>query len=219
MGDNGAGKSTLLKLLCRLYDPQQGCISWNGVDLRELAQEELRSQITILFQEPMQYQAAVRENIGYSVANNGNSLTDASIIRAAEAAGADEFIHKLSHGYDTQLGKWFEEGTDLSVGQWQRIALARAFLRHSPLMLLDEPTSAMDAWAEAEWLGRLRALSAGRTTLIITHRLTTAMQADIIHVMVAGRIVESGTHSELVACGGRYAQAWRSQTRAVEFSA
>ena len=219
VGDNGAGKSTLLKLICRLYDPQQGCITWNGTNLRDLAQEELRNRITILFQEPMQYQAAARENIGYSASKNRHSTGEVDIIQAAEGAGADSFVRDLPQGYDTPLGKWFEEGTDLSVGQWQRIALARAFLRRSPLMLLDEPTSAMDAWAEAEWLTRLRTLSAGRTTLIITHRLTTAMQADIIHVMVAGRIIESGTHSELVARGGRYARAWLSQTRAMEFSA
>lgn len=216
VGDNGAGKSTLLKLLCRLYDPQDGRITWNGVDLRDLAQEELRSRITVLFQEPMDYQASVRENIGYSKSAAlvpAGVENEKAVEQASLASGADDFVRKLPRGYETQLGKWFENGTDLSVGQWQRIALARAFLRQAPLMLLDEPTSAMDAWSEAEWLTRLRKLSEGRTTLIITHRLTTAMQADIIHVMVDGKIVESGSHAQLVARRGRYAQAWQAQTR------
>ncbi len=216
VGDNGAGKSTLLKLICRLYDPQSGRITWNGVDLRDFAQQELRSRITVLFQRPMYYQASARDNIAYSTAGqaaSSNGRGAEAVERAADAAGADGFIRQLPEGYETQLGKWFEHGTDLSVGQWQRIALARAFYRQAPLMLLDEPTSAMDAWSEMEWLVRLRKLSQGRTTLIITHRLTTAMQADIIHVMVDGRIIESGTHAELVALDGRYAQAWRAQTR------
>lgn len=216
VGDNGAGKSTLLKLICRLYDPQTGRITWNGVDLRDFAQQELRSRITVLFQRPMYYQASARDNIAYSAAGqaaSSNGRGAEAVEWAADSAGADGFIRQLPEGYETQLGKWFERGTDLSVGQWQRIALARAFYRQAPLMLLDEPTSAMDAWSEMEWLARLRKLSQGRTTLIITHRLTTAMQADIIHVMVDGRIIESGTHSELVALDGRYAQAWRAQTR------
>lgn len=217
VGDNGAGKSTLLKLLCRLYDPQGGRISYNGVDLRHLAQQELRSRITVLFQQPMHYQATVRENIGYSdmttFAADGNAEIGV-IHEAAQGAGAEAFIEKLPRVYETQLGKWFEEGTDLSVGQWQRIALARAYLRQSPLMLLDEPTSALDAWSEVEWLSHLRQLSIGRTTILITHRLTTAMQADVIHVMVDGQIIESGTHGELLACNGRYATAWRAQMRA-----
>ncbi len=122
---------------------------------------------------------------------------------------ADSFLSSLPHGYATQLGKWFEDGTDLSVGQWQRVALARALHRPAPLLLLDEPTSAMDAWTEAEWLGKLRRVCAGRTVLLITHRLVTAMHADTIHVMVAGRVVESGTHADLLRQGGRYAKAWQ----------
>ncbi len=218
VGDNGAGKSTLLKLICRLYDPQSGRITWNGTDLRDFAQQELRSRITVLFQQPMHYQASARENIAYSTAGqaapgSGRGPDAEAVATAAAEAGADGFIRQLPEGYETRLGKLFEHGTDLSVGEWQRIALARAFYRQAPLMLLDEPTSAMDAWSEMEWLARLRRLSQGRTTLIITHRLTTAMQADIIHVMVDGCIIESGTHAELVALDGRYAQAWRAQTR------
>lgn len=212
VGDNGAGKSTLVKLICRLYDPQEGWITWNGVDIRQLAQQDLRGRISVLFQSPMHYQATASENIAYSRSALG-VVERVAITQAAEGAGADGFIQELRDGYETQLGKWFEHGTDLSVGQWQRIALARAFLRQSPLMILDEPTSAMDAWSEMEWLARLRSLSQGRTMLIITHRLTTAMQADIIHVMVRGQIVESGSHEELLAAGGRYAQAWIGEMR------
>jgi ATP-binding cassette subfamily B protein len=119
----------------------------------------------------------------------------------------------MTHGYDTMLGKWFDDGTELSGGEWLRIALARAFLRDAPILLLDEPTSAMDSWAEADWFERFRAAAEGRTTIIITHRLTTAMQADEIHVMDNGRIVEGGSHEALLSLGGRYASSWRRQTQ------
>jgi ATP-binding cassette, subfamily B, bacterial len=214
LGDNGAGKSTLLKLICRLYDPQSGRITWNGIDLRHLPQDLLRSRITVLFQEPMKYQASVHDNIACS--RNGSAAPE-DISLAAQRAGAAEFIDRLPHGYDSQLGKWFEGGVDLSVGQWQRIALARASLACSadpgaPLMLLDEPTHAMDAWSEAEWLERLREITVGRTTIMITHRLTTAVQANCIYVMESGRIIESGDHAALLSQGGRYAAAWHAQT-------
>jgi ATP-binding cassette subfamily B protein len=137
------------------------------------------------------------------------------IEEAARAAGADGPISRLPGGYDTVLGTWFEGGTDLSVGEWQRIALARAFLRQAPVVVLDEPTSAMDSWAEADWLARFRTLVAGRTAILITHRFTTARYADVIHVMEGGQIVESGSHEELVASGGRYAQSWNAQTAGV----
>jgi len=130
---------------------------------------------------------------------------------AARAAGADEFIQRLSDGYATQLGKLFPEGAELSVGEWQRLALARAFLRRAPIVILDEPTSFMDAWAEADWMQRLRELVGGATTIIITHRFSTARYADCIYVMRQGEIVESGSHGELLALGGSYAQAWQAQ--------
>jgi ATP-binding cassette subfamily B protein len=210
VGPNGAGKSTLVKLLCRFYDPEAGRIALDGIDLRDLALAELRSRITVLFQTPVHYNATVSENIALGDLTRGSGP---EIQAAARAAGADETIAHLPRGYDQLLGNWFESGTELSVGEWQRIALARAFLRQAPIIALDEPTSAMDPWAEADWLARLRALATGRTALFITHRFTTAMHADIIHVMVGGRIVESGCHQRLLAKGGRYAQSWAAQTQ------
>ena len=124
-----------------------------------------------------------------------------------------DLVARLPRGYETLLGHWFEGGVGLSVGEWQRIALARAFFRPAPVILLDEPTSAMDSWAEADWLRRFRSLAAGRTAVIVTHRFTTALQADVIHVMDAGRVVESGSHAELLARGGAYARSWAAQMR------
>jgi ATP-binding cassette subfamily B protein len=210
VGENGAGKSTLIKLLCRFYDPQSGRITFDGADARELALADLRRQITVLFQEPVHYHERVSDNIGYGDLEAEPNLEQ--IEAAARAAGADSAIRTLPQGYQTVLGKWFG-GAELSVGEWQRVALARAFLRQASLIILDEPTSAMDSWAEADWLARFRDLVDGRTALIVTHRFTTAMQADVIHVMAAGRVVESGSHAELMALGGRYAQSWRRQTR------
>lgn len=209
VGANGAGKSTLIKLLCRLYDPQQGRIELDGVDIRRLSLAELRRQITVLFQAPVAYQATVAENIalGDMAAGAGHE----ALAAAARAAGAAELIARLPAGYETPLGKWFADGAELSGGEWQRIALARAFLRRAPIIALDEPTSHMDAWGEADWFARVRRLAAGRTLLIITHRFTVAMRADMIHVMDGGQIVEAGSHAELVARGGRYATAWAEQ--------
>lgn len=214
VGSNGAGKSTLVKLLCRLYDPEAGTISLGGVELRALAIDELRRQITVLFQDPIHYNTTAAENIGLG---DVRGAPDAAAIEGAvKAAGADQIIARLPLGYDNLLGKRFLEGVELSGGEWQRIALARAFLRQSPVLLLDEPTSAMDSWAEAAWLERFRALSAGRTVVIITHRFTTAMRADVIHVMDEGQIVESGSHRELLERAGSYARSWREQMQARE---
>jgi len=208
VGDNGTGKSTLVKLLCRLYDPEAGQITWNGVNLKNLRQDDLHARITVLFQDPVHYYDNAHDNVAYS---RWNQARDEEIYAAADLAGVDEMIRKLPQGYQTMLGRMFDDGVDPSIGQWQRIALARAFLRQAPLVLLDEPTSAMDAWAEADWLDRLRRASAGRTTVVITHRLTTARHADLIYVMVGGKIIESGTHNQLLALNGRYASAWKSQ--------
>ncbi len=211
VGLNGAGKSTLFKLLCRLYDVDSGSVIVDGVDLREMKLHDLRRMITVLFQSPVRYSQTASENI--ALGDLASAPKDDEIESAAVAAGADEIIARLPEGYQHQLGKWFATGTELSAGEWQRIALARAFLRQAPIILLDEPTSAMDSWAEAEWMRRFRRLAAGRTAIIITHRFTTAMQADIIHVMVEGEIVESGTHRQLAACDGYYAKSWTAQMR------
>jgi ATP-binding cassette subfamily B protein len=211
VGANGAGKSTLIKLLCRFYDPDAGRIEVDGVDLRELALADLRRLITVLFQLPVPYHATVGQNIALGDLTAEPSATQ--IEGAARGAGAHEVIERLPHGYDTLLGKWFADGTELSEGERQRVALARAFLRRSQIVILDEPTSFMDSWAEAEWLERFRNLVEGRTAILITHRFTTALRADMIHVMDAGRIVESGTHKQLLAQGGLYAHSWTKQTQ------
>ncbi len=209
VGDNGAGKSTLIKLLCRFYDPQSGSIEIDGVDFRNLAVKELRRLITVLFQSPIPYYTSAAENIGVSDISTGFYQED--IVAAAKASGIHDKIAILPQGYETLLGKWFPQGTDLSGGQWQRLALARAFYRQAPFMILDEPTSAMDPWAERDWLERFRILARDKTAVVITHRFTLAMRADIIHVMRAGEIVESGSHDELLALGGMYAESWKTQ--------
>jgi len=212
VGLNGAGKSTLIKLLSRFYDPDEGRISLDGVDLRDLPIQELRRQMTVLFQEPVRFNTTVAESIALGDTNADDDRPDALAVRsAARVAGADDIVQGLPDGYDTLLGKWFANGTELSAGEWQRLALARAFFRQAPILLLDEPTSAMDPWAEAEWLESFLELAGGRTTLMITHRFTTAMRADVIHVMEQGCIVESGNHEELLRKGGRYATSWAAQ--------
>lgn len=242
VGENGAGKTTLIKLLCRFYDPSSGCVLIDQTDIRELSVEELRRRITVLLQEPVRYHDTVFNNIAFGdinahpdpeknqpprsrlskheinvmisqqAAENQYSSRLSGIEAAARAAGADAPISRLPQTYQAVLGKWFG-GAELSGGEWQRLALARAFLRQARLIILDEPTSFMDSWAEADWLSRFRKLVAGRTALIITHRFTTAMQADTIHVMDRGRVIESGSHEQLLTAGGRYATSWNRQMR------
>jgi len=211
VGPNGAGKSTLVKLLCRFYDPDQGSVEIDGINLKSFATEDLRRSITVLFQQPFHYSATLRENILY-----GDLEAKLYLDRAIRAAGAQEIVARLPDREETLLGRWFAGGTELSVGEWQRIALARAFLRRAPIMILDEPTSALDPWAEADWLQRFRRLALGRTSIIITHRFTTAMHADVIHVMHQGQIVESGSHLGLIEQHGLYAESWARQMMAAE---
>lgn len=215
VGENGVGKSTLMKLLCRFYDPDAGRVLWDGVDIRELPLDALRQQVTVLFQQPYQYHESARHNI--AVGDLASKPALQSIKAAAAAAKADAPISKLPGTYESILGKLFG-GAELSGGEWQRVALARAFLREAPIVILDEPTSAMDSWAELDWLQRFREMVAGRTAIMITHRFTTAMQADLIFVMDTNSIIESGTHDELLAQGGRYAQSWHAQMQGGQVS-
>jgi ATP-binding cassette subfamily B protein len=210
LGANGAGKSTIFKLLCRLYDPQSGLVEIGGTDLRDLSIAEVRRLVTVLFQEPVHFSETVRRNITLGEVDLDPGLV--ALDTAVATAGAGGIVDRLPDGLDTMLGTWFAGGAELSVGEWQRIALARALLRSAPVLLLDEPTSSMDSWAESEWAGNLGRLTENnRTVILITHRLTTAMHADRIHILDEGRIVESGSHRELLEADGRYRAAWTAQ--------
>jgi len=209
VGENGTGKSTLIKLLCRMYDPTRGRITIDGIDIRRFKKEELRRAISVVFQDFVRYELPVRDNIWFG--NVNLPATDQAIIRSATAAGADHFIRKLKQGYESTLGTLFEGGEELSVGQWQKIALARAFLRPSELIVLDEPTSALDPKSEFEMFEKFRELAGGRSTLLISHRLSTVKMADRIYVLRGGRIVEEGAHDELVELGTDYASLYNTQ--------
>ncbi|MDR5891959.1 ATP-binding cassette domain-containing protein [Halomonas mongoliensis] len=202
VGINGAGKTTLIKLLCRLYDPVQGRITLDGIDIRQYSPEQYRSLFSVIFQDYSQYAASVKENIHFGdIASPGERL---SIMGAAINAGADGFISRLAQGYDTPLTRMFDEGHEISIGQWQKLALARAFLRKSSFIILDEPTSSLDPEAEFEMFENFRERISHRGALMISHRLSTVRMADYIYVMDQGRIVESGTHQELIQKEGIY---------------
>jgi ATP-binding cassette subfamily B protein len=214
VGPNGTGKSTLLKLLCRFYDPDSGSISVGGVPLREISLAELRRSMSVFFQQPVRYNDTVAANIRFGDLRLTDSEFSTALAKGAEVSGLDEIIGRLPEGYETELGRDFLEGTELSVGEWHRLGLVRATIRQAQILILDEPTSAMDPWAELKWAERLRAVAGKRITILITHRFTTAMFADVIHVMAEGRVVESGSHAQLLAKGGVYAEGWASQARA-----
>jgi len=211
VGENGAGKTTLVKLLCRLYDPTEGRITLDGIDLREITLADLRADVSVIFQDFAKYHMTARDNIW--LGNIRQPLETLLIREAAELAGADEVISQLPQGYNTMLGKWFEGGEELSMGEWQKLALARAFLRQSQIMVMDEPTSAMDARAEFEFFQRFHNLAKDRMAILISHRLSTVKMADRIYVLDQGRIVESGTHDELINRHGQYAELFETQAR------
>lgn len=210
VGENGSGKSTLVKLLCRLYDPTGGRITLEGTDVRCFSSTELRSAISAVFQDFGRYHFSAGENIALG---STEAVPLERIIQSAQAAGADQMLENLSDGYQTLLGKWFEQGTELSVGQWQKVALARAFLRDCPIIILDEPTSAIDVAAEEELFEGFCRLMAGRTAILISHRLSNVKSADCIFVLENGQLVEQGDHNTLMAQAGVYARLFNIQAR------
>lgn len=215
VGMNGAGKTTLIKLICRLYDPTTGSITLDGIDLRAFNMVEWRHQISILFQDYVRYQLTAAENIW--LGNPSLSPQDPAIMQAAQQAGADSVVTQLPLGYETQLGNEFVAGEELSIGQWQKIALARSFVRDAPLIILDEPSSALDATAEAELFDKFHHLTHNKTAILISHRLSSIKMADRILVLSDGTIAESGTHQHLLEQQGLYAKLFQTQAQSYRF--
>jgi ABC-type multidrug transport system fused ATPase/permease subunit len=212
VGENGSGKTTLAKMLAGLYRPETGRIQWDDVDLAEVDPDELRDSIAVIFQDFERYLLPARENVGLG---RNELIDDLDAIRSAsERADADRFLADLPEGYETMLGREFAGGYDLSIGQWQRVALARAFFRDAPFVILDEPTAALDARAESQLFDRMRELLEGRSVVLISHRFSSVRNADRIYVLHDGRVVEEGTHDELMSAGGLYAELFTLQARA-----
>lgn len=209
VGENGSGKTTLVKLLCRLYEPTSGRILLEGIDIREYQIASLRNAFSVIFQDYVRYNQTVAANIGFGNIEHFNDRE--KIVAAAKYSGADEMIDKLPLKYDSMLGRLFEGGEELSIGQWQKVALARAFLRESPFIILDEPTSALDARAEFEVFERFAQLAKGRTSIMISHRLSTTKLADTIYMLENGALVEEGSHDDLIKANGRYASIFNLQ--------
>ena len=202
VGPNGAGKTTLIKLLSRLYDPTEGTILIDGIDIRELDPLDLRQRIGVIFQDFVRYHLAASENIGFGQIEALNRLEQ--IIESARKSGAHSIIENLPDGYQTMLGRWFHGGHELSVGQWQKIALARAFMRDAEILVLDEPTASLDAETEYEIFRRFQELTVGKMAILISHRFSTVRMADRIVVIQEGRIAEIGSHHDLLNQGGIY---------------
>jgi ATP-binding cassette, subfamily B, bacterial len=209
IGENGQGKTTVVKLITRLYDPTEGQILLDGKDLRDYKLEDLHHEIGVIFQDFMRYEMTARENIGVGRVESEHS--EADIEAAAHKSLAESVIAKLPGGYDQMLGRRFETGVELSGGEWQRVALARAYLRDAQLLVLDEPTAALDAKSELEVFERFAELTTGKMALLISHRFSTVRMADRIVVLEGGKLVEEGTHTQLMALGGRYAGMFEMQ--------
>jgi len=211
VGENGSGKTTLIKLLCRLYDPKQGRITIDNIDLKSLSLSGWRRQIGVILQDYVHYNMSVRDNIWFGDISRPPHMPN--IARAAECSGAAGFVSTLKEGYDTQLGSLFDNGVELSIGEWQKIALARAFMSPAQILVLDEPTSSLDPSAEEEVFRKFRELAQGRTAIIISHRLSTVRSADCIYFLKSGRIVERGTHEELMKKNGAYSHLFQIQAQ------
>jgi ATP-binding cassette subfamily B protein len=209
VGENGAGKTTIVKLMTRLYEAEEGRITIDGIDIRAFAAADLRKHIGVIFQDFLRYSFTARDNIGVGRIEAADDL--GRIARSAEQALADEVIERLPGRYEQQLGKQFVGGQDLSGGEWQKLAIARAYMRDAEIIILDEPTAALDARAEAEVFARFKSLSERATALLISHRFSTVRMADRIVVLDAGRVLEAGTHAQLMALGGRYAELFELQ--------
>ena len=211
VGLNGAGKTTLVKLLTRLYDPTEGHISIDGIDLRDIDPADLHEHMGVIFQDFVRYQMTLNDNIGFG--NIAAINDEVRIQQAAAHGGADEIVNQLSQGYQTTLGRQFQQGRELSGGQWQKIALSRAFMRDGGILILDEPTAALDAQHEYDVFQRFRELTAGRTAILISHRFSTVRMADRIAVLEHGTLREIGSHAELIAAQGLYAELFEMQAQ------
>jgi ATP-binding cassette subfamily B protein len=210
VGHNGAGKSTFIKLVCRLYDPTEGRILLDGVDLRDWDIERLRRRIGVVFQDFNQYQLSFRENVGVGSVWHLNDTE--RVKHAVSRGGAQEVLASLPKGVEQPLGRWFNEGMELSGGQWQKVGLSRGFMREeADILILDEPTAALDAEAEQAVFERFRQLTKGKTSILISHRFPTVRMADRIIVIEGGQILEEGTHDSLIKSGGRYAHLFSLQ--------
>ena len=211
VGENGAGKTTLVKLLARLYDPTEGRILLDGIDIREYNLEEYRKKVGVIFQDFVRFQFTVSENI--AVGSIDEVANRPQIVHAAERSLANTVIEKLPAGYDQMLGRRFEEGVDLSGGEWQKVALGRAYMREAQLLILDEPTAALDARAEYEVFQRFSELTSGKTAVLISHRFSTVRMADRILVLEKGKMLELGSHEELIELDGTYAELFHLQAQ------
>lgn len=212
VGSNGAGKTTIVKLLTRLYDPDEGEILIGGRNIKEYDLKELREHVGVIFQDYVTYYMSARENIG--VGRIADVENQPLVVSAAQKSGANAVIERLNEGYDTMLGRWFEKGAQLSGGEWQKVALARAFMRDAGILILDEPTSSLDAQAEYDVFAKFRVLTKGKTALFISHRFSTVRLADRILVLEYGNVLESGSHQQLVELDGRYAELFNLQAEA-----
>jgi ATP-binding cassette subfamily B protein/ATP-binding cassette subfamily C protein len=206
VGENGSGKTTLAKVLAGLYRPHSGTVSWDGTDISDIDAEPLRERIAVIAQDHANWPLTVRHNIVM-----GRDADPALVERAAAASGADTVIAALSQGYDTLLDRHFKDGAELSGGQWQRIAAARGFYRTAPLLIMDEPTAALDARAEYALFTSIPVHAQDRSVLLITHRLASVRHADRIYVLHEGKVIEQGTHAELIALDGQYAELFNLQ--------